>query len=61
MSRQCPKHEINLQCRKWVAFGLSAPPSCDSTPEGTADEIWAKTDFGAQMSVAGGGPVVPTA
>ncbi len=28
---------------------------------GTADEIRAKTDFGAQMSVAGGGAVVPAA
>ena len=39
----------------WVTYGLSAPPSCESEAGGTADEIKAKADFGAQTSVAGGG------
>ncbi len=38
----------------WVTYGLSAPPFCESAPEGTTDEIKAKADFGAQTSVAGG-------
>ncbi len=39
----------------WVNKRPTPPPSCESEAGGTADEIRAKTDFGAQMSVAGGG------
>ncbi len=45
----------------WVTYGLSAPPFGESAPGGTTDEIRAKTDFGAQTSVAGGRAVVPAA
>ena len=38
----------------WVTYGLSAPPSCESAPGGTADEKRVKAEFGAQMPVAGG-------
>ncbi len=47
-ARDCPGRPT------WVTYGLSAAPSCESAPGGTAEEIRAKTDVAAQMSVVGG-------